>query len=82
MTHEEFLNEMFKGHPDCKYPIESKVYKVWGEEGDHHEIASEGIVKGSTMVDGQEMYLIDFNDSGLMTFIVGEKISNESPIVE
>ena len=81
---DEVINIMLKGDDNCPYKIGETVFKVDGEENDHHAIGTEGIVKGNHMIDGKEdVYLVEFEDNqeGTLTFVVGSKLSNVSPIL-
>jgi hypothetical protein len=79
---EKLIDDMMKGDPACQYAIGSTVYKTWGEEDDAHPVNTEGTIVGSAIVEDKPVYLVDFENKGLLTFIVGEKISNVSPVTD
>jgi hypothetical protein len=79
---EKLIDDMIKGDPACQYAIGSTVYKTWGEENDTHPVNTEGVIVGSAIVEEKDVYLVDFENKGLLTFIVGEKISSVSPVTD
>lgn len=77
-TGKDLLTLMYQGDPRCEIPVGAHVKKVQGEENDNHLIGTQGIVKGSIMVDSsigpREGYLVKFGDDTTLTFIIGHKI--------
>lgn len=67
---------MMQGDPACRISLESRVYKAIVEPGDEHPFGIQGTVIGSTMVDGKDAYLVQFDTKpqGVLSFIAGYKI--------
>ncbi len=84
MTNEEKLFELFKNGADGAIPNDARVEKVLGEKEDHHEIGSQGVVKGSHVAPPIDngvvkyacdyVYLVQFDGDESLTFIAGSKI--------
>jgi len=75
---------MLDGDARCPYSIGATIYKTFCEADDEHAIGTEGVVKGNHMIDGEEdVYLVQFEDNkkGVLTFVIGSKISDVSPIL-
>lgn len=81
---DRLIEMMMDGDARCPYQIGTLVFKADCEDDDEHAIGTEGIVKGNHMIDGKEdVYLVQFEDNkeGVLTFVVGQKLSNVSPIL-
>jgi hypothetical protein len=81
---DRLIEMMMDGDARCPYQIGTLVFKTYCEDDDAHAIGTEGIVKGNHMIDGKEdVYLVQFEDNkeGVLTFVVGQKLSNVSPIL-
>jgi hypothetical protein len=77
ITKEEFekLFSEMKNFDGVTHREGQRVRKVMKEDGDVHDLLSEGTVVGGMNVSGYECYLVNFDENnGTSTFIVGNKI--------
>lgn len=77
---QEVKDRFFKGDPNCKFKVGSKVIKVVEEYGDHHKLNEIGEVVGNTYFRNNECYFVNFNNSGVLTFILGYKLEQHDEI--
>lgn len=75
-TSEQLVEKMKEGDERCSIPLGSTVVKTESEKGDFHEVGTEGKTIGSLFDENSQMscYLVDFNNNGALTFIIGPKI--------
>ena len=80
----KFIENMYKGHPDCQFPIGANVIKIRNDKSDVHSAGTEGIVKGSFKLKSmpEEAYMVRFRGDTQDVFISGSAISLDLTIKE
>lgn len=73
---EKLYDLMTVGNPKCEYSIGTVIKKATYTKGDHTEIGTKGRVIGNTITgEGEEFYLVEFEDREHPSFIVKDKIA-------
>lgn len=75
-VNEEFLESMMSSDkPECRFKRGDIVYKATHEEGDIHDINTQGVIKGSFFEKTLgEAYLVLFEGDKHMCFTTGAKL--------
>lgn len=76
---QELYEHMSAGNSNCTYQIGDKIEKITFVEGDQSPIGTKGVVYGNAITgDGEEFYLVLFENREHLTFITKDKISLQS----
>lgn len=72
----ELMEKIYNGDPACAIPVKTRVRKSFRESKDLHFEDDLGTVEGSIQINGQDCYLVHFDNDAeqAVTFILGYKI--------